>query len=167
MKNEEISHKRRNFFLCLLWLTFCSFPSPLFAAGSVLVGRVTDPQGKSISNAAVHVQTETGRMIDLMTDNRGGFRIEISGTFQIEIGHEGFRTIRSSAVSLTGESDDVYQVEVPLRLGEPKDVEKVLLQIEEVANLENRGEPTVREGLPKSDRLFGLRGGVNVTKIAE
>src|SRR5262249_52594199 len=28
-------------------------------------------------------------------------------------------------------------------------------------------DPTVREGLPKSDRLFGLRGGVNVTKIPE
>jgi hypothetical protein len=169
MKNEEISHKRRtrNFFVCLLWLSLCSVPSPVFAAGTVLVGRVTDAQGKSISNAAVHVQTETGRTIDLMTDNRGGFRIEIRGAFQIEIGHEGFRTIRSSAVALTGESDDVYQVEVPLRRGDPKDVEKVLLQIEEVANLENRGEPTVREGLPKSDRLFGLRGGVNVTKIAE
>jgi len=36
-----------------------------------------------------------------------------------------------------------------------------------VSDPESRGQPGVREGLPKSDRLFGLRGGVNVTGIAE
>src|SRR5204863_2395251 len=51
--------------------------------------------------------------------------------------------------------------------GNPTDVEMVDLELEEVADLENREDPTAREGLPKSDRLFGLRGGVNVTGIAE
>src|SRR5262245_31167493 len=113
------SHKRhrKNWYLCLLWLVLFFTPFPLLAAAPVLVGRVTDSQGKLISNAIVHVVTDTGRTIDLMTDNHGGFRVEISGKFQIEIMHEGFRTIRSSSVSLSGESDDVYQVEIPLRAG--------------------------------------------------
>src|SRR4030095_8141199 len=47
------------------------------------------------------------------------------------------------------------------------DVETVDLQLDEPEGPQSRGDPSVREGLPKSDRLFGLIGGVNVSGIAE
>ena len=58
-------------------------------------------------------------------------------------------------------------MDVPLRPGNPDDVEPIVLQVEEVSNPEAHDDPNAREALPKSDRLFGLRGGVNVTNINE
>src|SRR5262245_5766611 len=141
---------------CFFWLLPCT----VFAAGPVLLGRVTDPRGKPVGDAEVRVQTEDGRATELRTDSRGGFRIEVSRRFQIEIRHDGYRTIQASSPVLSGESDDVFQADIPMRIGAPEDVETVVLQIEGVPNPDSREEPTVREGLPKSDRLFGLRGGV-------
>jgi len=146
-----------------LWL----LPSLLLAAGPVLVGRVLDSRGKGISDAAVLVQTEDGRTAEVLTDSHGGFRIEVSGKTRIEIRHDGYRTVRSAPMSISGVSADIYQVDIPLLAGNPEDVETVQLQIEEVANPETRADPNAREGLPKSDRLFGLRGGVNVGAIHE
>ncbi len=153
-------------FLCLLCL-LCLLPSLLLAAGPVLVGRVLDSHGKGISDATVRVQTEDGRTVDVVTDNHGAFRIEVSGKTRIEIRHDGYRTVRSAPMSISGVSADIYQVDIPLLAGNPKEVETVQLQIEEVANPETRADPNAREGLPKSDRLFGLRGGVNVGAIHE
>ena len=100
-----------------------------------------------------------------MTDGRGSFRIEVNGPFRLEIRHPGYRTLQSNVVSISGE--DVYQADVKLLPGNPDDIDNVDLQLEQVADPESRVDPTVREGLPKSDRLFGLRGGVNVTGIRE
>ena len=71
--------------------------------------------------------------------------------------------------AVAADSDDVYQMDdVRFLPGNPDDVE--------TARPATRGSrqsrkpaaiPNVREGLPKSDRLFGLRGGVNVTNIRE
>jgi hypothetical protein len=103
---------------------------------------------------------------ELVTDSRGAFRVGISGRFQLEIRHGGYRTVRSSTVALSGGSDDVYQIDdIRLLSGSPDDIETIVLQLEEVAEQGVRGDPAVREALPKSDRLFGLRGGVNVTNI--
>ena len=116
----------------------------------------------------MRVQTEDGRTVDLLTDSRGAFRVEISGKVHLEIRRAGYRTVRSSTVSLSGSSDDIYQTEdIRLLPGNPDATELVVLQLEEVASPETREDPTAREGLPKSDRLFGLRGGVNVTNIRE
>src|SRR2546422_5871006 len=148
--------------MCCILLTL------FLAAMPVLSGRVADSRGKPLAGASVHVQTDDGRTTDLVTDSRGAFRVEITGRFHLEIRHDGYRTVRSSTVSLSGGSDDIYQIDdIRLLPGNPGDVETVVLQLEEVVNPEARGDPTVREGLPKSDRLFGLRGGVNVTKIGE
>jgi Carboxypeptidase regulatory-like domain/TonB dependent receptor-like, beta-barrel len=149
--------------LCFLW--FVPF---LVAAPAIISGRVSDPNGKPISGASVRVQSEDGRKTDLVTDNRGTFRAEITGRFHLEIRKVGYRTVRSSTVSLSAVSDDVYQIDdIRLLPGNLEAVETVVLQLGEVASPETRGEPTVRESLPKSDRLFGLRGGVNVTNIRE
>ncbi len=140
----------------------------LLAASPVLMGRITDPHGKPISNAKVQVQTETGITAEAFTDGRGVYKIEANGKFRLEVQHEGYRTIRSSIASLPNAgADDVYEANVSLLPGSSEDVETVELRLEEVSNPETRDEATAREGLPKSDRLFGLRGGVNVTGIRE
>src|SRR5204862_5856308 len=95
----------------------------------------------------------------------GNFRIEITGRFQIEIHPPGFRTLRSAFVQLTG--DSVYRVEVPLTAGDPALIENVNLEVENPDDLAARDQPGVAEGLPKVDRLFGSRGGINLTGIAE
>jgi hypothetical protein len=123
--------------------------------------------GKSQPGAAVHIVFANGRMAEINADRRGSFRAEVSGRFHIEIQHDGYRTVHSSEISLPSDSDDTYQIDVPLRPGNPEDVENVILQVEQVANPEGRGDPNASEALPKSDRLFGLRGGVNVTNIKE
>ena len=140
----------------------------LLAATPVLTGRIADSRGKPLAGAEVRVHIEDGRTVDGMTDGRGAFRIEIAGRFQLEIRHKGFRSVRSSPIALSGSGDDVYQIEdIRLLPGDSTDVETVLLELEEVEDPEARGDPTIREGLPKSDRLFGLRGGVNVTNVNE
>jgi len=153
-KRELEKHKKFvpfGFVLCLLWFV------PYLLAGAIVSGRIADPAGKPIPGASVRVQTEDGRKTDLVTDNRGIFRAEISGRFHLEIRKVGYRTVRSSSVSLSSASDDIYQIDdIRLLPGNLEAVETVVLQVGEVASPENRGEPTVRESLPKSDRLFGL-----------
>jgi hypothetical protein len=140
----------------------------LLAAAPVLAGRVADPQGKPIPNAIVRLESDDGRVATTLTDGRGEFRLEVSGRFLVEIRHSGYRTLRSSAASLVGASaEDVFQADFPLSPGNIDDVETVELRLEAVTDAESRGQPGAREGLPKLDRLFGLRGGVNVTGIAE
>ena len=55
----------------------------------------------------------------VVTDNRGNFRVPVSGKFHIEIRHDGYLSVRSSTVSLSGAPDDVYQIEVALLPGNP------------------------------------------------
>ena len=138
------------------------------AASPILIGRVTDVRGRPIAAATVRVQSDDGRATEVLTDSRGVYRIEANGRFHLEIRHEGYRTVRSSDASIaSGGSDDVYQADVSLLPGNSEDLETVDLRLEEVADSENREEASAREALPKSDRLFGLRGGVNVTGIRE
>jgi TonB-dependent receptor-like protein/carboxypeptidase family protein len=147
---------------------FTYFLALFLAAGPILSGRVADPQGTPIPNAIVRVDSDDGRSSVGVTDSRGEFRVEVNGRFIVEIRHSGFRTLRSAAASLLGASaDDIYQATFSLLPGDVGDIETVELRLEAVSDPEARGEPGVREGLPKSDRLFGLRGGVNVTGIAE
>src|SRR5204863_8285552 len=107
------------------------------------------------------------RTMSLRTDNRGAFRNEVHGQIHVEILQDGYRTVRSQWISLSGNSDDVYQFDVPLQAGNSTDRENVILQIEDVQSPESRDDPTIREALPKSDQLFGLRGGINVSNIRE
>jgi hypothetical protein len=147
-----------------LWL----IPSLALAAAPIITGRIADSRGKPITGATVRVQNEDGRSAEFVTDSHGAFRVQASGRFHLEIRHEGYRSVRSSVVSVSAGSDDVYQIDdIRLLTGNSDSHDTVVLQLEEVANPEARNDPTVREGLPKSDRLFGLRGGVNMTNIRE
>jgi hypothetical protein len=147
---------------------FTTFLALFLAATPVLAGRVADSRGKPIAGATVRIQAEDGRSAEVVTDSRGAFRVEIASRSRLEIRHDGYRTVRSSTFSLSSASDDVFEMDdVRLTPGRPDDVETLVVQLEEVANPESRGDPNIREGLPKSDRLFGMRGGVNVTNIRE
>src|SRR5437867_2746969 len=148
-----------------LKFVFSLLLASFLAVSSILVGHVTDRQGRPISGASIRAHAEDGRTSESVTDGRGAFRLEVNDRFRLEVRHPRYRTLESSEVSLS--TEDVYQADVPLIPGNPDEIETVDLQLEQITDPENRGEPAVREGLPKSDRLFGLRGGVNVTGIAE
>ena len=95
--------------------------------------------------------------------NLGGALAPTVIGYVVEIRHSGFRTLRSAEASLVGASaDDIYQAAFSLLPGNVDDIETVELQLEAVSDPAARGEPGVREGLPKSDRLFGLRGDIVV-----
>ncbi|HSU87789.1 MAG TPA: carboxypeptidase-like regulatory domain-containing protein, partial [Terriglobia bacterium] len=144
------------------------FLALFLAASPVLMGRVTDSHGKPIPDARVRLQTDDGKTTEVVTDGHGSYRLEVNGRFRLEIRHDGYRTVRSSAALLpNAPSDDIYQADVSLLPGNSEDIETVELRLEEVTDPEIRGETAAREGLPRSDRLFGLRGGVNVTGIRE
>jgi hypothetical protein len=171
-KDTKTQRKAVEIFLkCGFSLCLCVFvvTNTAFATvAPILMGRVTDARGRPIPDAIVRIQSEDGRTSEVSTDSRGGYRIEANGRFHLEIRHEGYRTVRSEAILLpNATADDVYQADVPLLPGNPEDIETVELRLDEVANPEARDEASAREGLPKSDRLFGLRGGVNVTGIRE
>jgi hypothetical protein len=143
----------------------------LLAAAPVattLVGRVTDSRGKPIPDARVRIESEDGRSSEVTTDGRGSYRLEAGGRFHLEVRHEGYRTVRSSIASLANAgADDVYEADIPMLPGNSDDLETVELRLEEVVNSGTRDDASAQETLPKSDRLFGLKGGVNVTGIRE
>lgn len=137
----------------------------LLLVNPTLSGRVTDRQGKPVPGATVRSIVEGRAPIESLTDASGRFRLEISGRFQIEVSHAGYHTVRSAFAELAG--DGVYQVDVPLTPGDPAQIENVNLRVENPDDLAARDGPGVVEGLPKVDRLFGSRGGINLTGIAE
>src|SRR5215467_5404494 len=89
--------------LCLLWL----IPSVAFAT-PVLVG-------KSVPGSSIRIITVDGHVSESTADKRGAFRVEAPAHFYLEIRHAGYRSVRSSEVSLAGDSQDAYQVDVQLR----------------------------------------------------
>ena len=154
-----------------LSLCLCAFvvTTTVLAAGMpILTGRITDSRGKPIPDATVRIQTDDGRTAEVLTDSRGNYRIEAGGKFHIEIEREGYRRVRSSTATLANTvADDLYEADITLFPGNSSDIETVELRLEEAAAPETRDEASAQEALPKSDRLFGLRGGVNVTGIRE
>ncbi len=117
--------------------------------------------------SGIRIIAPDGQVTEATADKRGAFRVQVPSRFYLEIRHAGYRSVRSSEVSLEADFEGAYQVDVPLRPGNPDDVEPIVLQVEQVSNPEAHDDPNAREALPKSDRLFGLRGGVNVTNIKE
>ncbi len=137
----------------------------LLLVNPTLDGRVTDRQGNPVAGATVRSIVDGRAPLEVLTDAKGHFRIEILGRFQIEVRQSGYRTLRSRFTELAG--DGTYQVVVPLLSGDPDKVDNVNLEVENPDDLATRDQPGVAEGLPKVDRLFGSRGGINLTGIAE
>ncbi len=146
----------------LLWLAlFLSTALP-----TLIVRVVSYDTGKPVLNAEVLIVMSDGRNVRRTTDDRGSIRIEITGSFRLEVRREGFRPARTSTSSLSG--DAVYRVDIPIVPGDSNSApEELDVQHQEVQDVQNRTDPTASEALPKADRLFGLRGGVNVSGIRE
>jgi hypothetical protein len=137
----------------------------LLLLNPTLSGRVTDGEGNPVAGATVRSIVEGRAPLEVRTDSRGRFRMEILGRFQIEVQHPNYRMLRSASAELGGDGD--YRVEVSLLPGESSQIDNVNLDVENPEDLSARDQPGVVEGLPKMDRLFGSRGGVNLTGIAE
>lgn len=137
----------------------------LNTATSTLVGRVTDNSGRPVPKADVRLLLADGTIRPAATDDHGSFRFSISGRFQIEIGKAGFRSIQTAVAVLP--SDGLYEVAISMYAGDTSRVDQVELRISEPREMANRADPSAREALPKSDRLFGFKGGVNVSGIKE
>src|SRR5689334_1906075 len=80
------------FALCLLWL----IPS-VASAAPVLVG-------KSVPGSSIRIMSTDGKVTEFTADKRGGFRVEVPAHFYLEIRHAGYRSVRSSEVSLASDS---------------------------------------------------------------
>src|SRR6185436_466432 len=89
----------------------------LLLINPTLSGRVTDRQGNPVQGATVRSIVAGRAPLEVLTDARGKFKLEITGRFQIEVRHAGYQTLLSGSAELTGES--VYQVEIPLLSGDP------------------------------------------------
>src|SRR5262249_47259753 len=137
-----------------------------FLAAPTLTGRVTDTAGKPVTAAMVRAVSDSGAVLETTTDAKGRFRLEISGRFRLEISHPDYRTLRSSPVTLTGDSAYILE-RISLLGGTPDQVETVDLPVQASTEALDHDEPGARETLPRADRLFGSRGGINVTGIAE
>ncbi len=147
---------------------FAHFLVLFLSAAPTLVGRVVDSRGSPIVGVAVRVVLQAGTPVDVFTDNGGAFRLQVGTGFQLEFRRPGYRTVQTLPLSIPpAASDGIYQIEISLLPGNPSDIEIVEMTLSDVHSIQDRGEPSVNEALPKSDRLFGLRGGVNVTGIAE
>ncbi len=132
---------------------------------ATLTGTVRDEGGLGISSAEVRLYFDDGRLEVGRTDVRGFYSFEVSGRFELEVSHPGFRSLRSTSVSLNPGAP--YEIDIVLLEGDPADVERVELLLEDEVEFESSSGPLAREDLPRSDRLFGLRGGINVSGIAE
>ena len=135
------------------------------AQPSTLTGFVTDVAGVPLGDSRVRLFLDDGRILEYPTGSNGEFTLEIAGSFEIEIGHAGYRSVRTVPATLA--PGGTYQVEFPLLEGDPVDFETVELLLEDSLPFARAPGPGFREDLPRSDRLFGLRGGINVSGIAE
>src|SRR5689334_15697105 len=97
--------------MVLFWLAL------LLNTGSpVLTGRVLDSSHKPIPRAEVRILYSDGKSTEQTSDDHGVFRLEVSGRFQLEIRHSGFRSIRSNLISLPREG--LYEIDVALLPGD-------------------------------------------------
>ena len=127
--------------------------------------RVTDRTAVPVPSARVALLFDDGRVVELETDPDGLVLAEVTGRFGLEVSRPGFRTVETNAITLA--PGETYQLDFVLLAGDPADVERVELLIDDAAGFGGAGGPSDLESLPRSDRLFGLRGGINVSGIAE
>jgi hypothetical protein len=148
-------------------LAYLLLSSTAFAQAqpAVLTGVVSDQNGVSLMDSRVVLYLDDGRVLESEIGSEGTFSFEIEGSFEIEIAHPGYRSVRTTPATLS--SGATYEIQVVLLEGDSADFETVELLLDDPVTLTGALGPTLREDLPRSDRLFGLRGGINVSGIAE
>ena len=127
--------------------------------------RVTDDSAVPVPSASVVLLFADGRVVDTNTDSDGLIVAQVVGEFSLEVSRAGFRTVQTNSIVLV--PGQTYQLDFVLLVGDPSDIERVDLLIDDPAEFGGSAGPADLENLPRSDRLFGLRGGINVSGIAE
>jgi hypothetical protein len=74
--------------------------------GAELTGRVFDPQGRSVPNARVRLQTGTTEAANTLTDEQGGFRLMAisSGSYRLTAEASGFQMAGREIAVVDGDS---------------------------------------------------------------
>jgi hypothetical protein len=126
---------------------------------------VTDPSGVPLPDSQVVLYRNDAVIAEYRTDGAGSVTIEVSDVFELEIRSAGYRAIRTTPAQLIGGAD--YAIAIPLVVGDSSDVEIVELLLDGAVPFPDTAQPSLRGDLPRYDRLFGLRGGINVSGIAE
>ena len=88
---------------CFFLLLTLAAAAPGFAQGTALTGRIRDPQGAAVPDAAVRIAREDGAVVRTATTNETGeYRVDglPSGLFVVEIAKNGFRR-RTALVTLS------------------------------------------------------------------
>ena len=150
---------------CVLYFLLAN--SHLAAQGQVanLAGAVIDESGIPIEAAEVRLLLGDGRVFETVTEVDGAFSFEIAEPFEFEVTRPGYRTVRTTSVSLT--RGETYEINFVLLDGDPSDIEIVELLLRDPIQFSEGSTALARADLPRADRLFGLRGGLNVSGIAE
>ena len=108
---------------------------------------------------------EDGSFLETLSGSGGEFAFDVVGPFELQVQHSGFRSLRTTVASL--ESSQEYEINLILLPGDPADTEVVELFLRDSIQFDPGSTPLAGTDLPRSDRLFGLRGGLNVSGIAE
>ncbi len=147
-------------------LAMLLLPAPALAQAepATLTAVVTSETGRPLPEARVLLLLDDGRVLESQLDEAGRFTVSLTGRFQIEVRGAGHRSVRSAPAVLA--DGGVYAVELVLLEGDSDDVETVELLLDDPI-LAGPSAPALRDDLPRSDRLFGPRGGINISGIAE
>ncbi len=164
MPQAEVSLAPRLVFFALFFLLATLHLGAQGPAAN-LGGTVSDESGAPIETAEVRLLLDDGRTLEAVSGVDGSFSFQIAEPFQLEVRRPGFRTVRTTRVSLV--RGETYDIDFVLLSGDPSDVEVVELLLREPIQFNDGSNPLARADLPRSDRLFGLRGGLNVSGIAE
>jgi hypothetical protein len=91
-----------------LALLLFSPPALVQAQPSTLTGIVADDARVPLGDSRVRLFLEDGRVLEYPTSSNGEFSLEIAGSFEIEISHAGYRSVRTTSATLT--SGGTYEV---------------------------------------------------------
>jgi hypothetical protein len=132
-------------------LAYLLLSSTAFAQAqpAVLTGVVSDQNGVSLMDSRVVLYLDDGRVLESEIGSEGTFSFEIEGSFEIEIAHPGYRSVRTTPATLS--SGATYEIQVVLLEGDSADFETVELLLDDPVTLTGALGPTLSEDLPRSD----------------
>lgn len=102
--------------------------APAAAQTGRITGQVTDPQGKAVPNASVHVANTDGTFQrDAKTDDSGGFSVAdlAAGDYLVVVDAEGFETKTSDAKTLAAGQSLTFNIQLAAVKGTTTNVEVV------------------------------------------